>query len=106
MSKMILVTTTFDKKEDALHLAKHLLRKRLIACAQLSSSVESLYWWKDSIEQEVEYTLNVKSSGTLWSRLKDEIKSEHSYDIPEIIAIPVTHVSDEYEKWLLETLQM
>ncbi len=106
MSKMILVTTTFNKKEDAINLAKHLLKKRLIACAQLSSPVESLYWWKGSIEQEMEYTLSVKSSESLWNILKDEIKSAHPYDVPEIIATPVVQASDEYKEWLLEELQI
>ena len=106
MRKMILVTTTFSKKEDALELAKKLLQKRLIACAQLSSPVESLYWWKDTIEQEVEYKLSVKSTESLWDRLKDEINNTHPYDVPEIVATPVVLVNDEYEKWLLEELQI
>jgi len=106
MSKMILVTTTFAKKDDALDLAKDLLKKRLIACAQLSSPVESLYWWKDSIEQEMEYKLSVKSIRSLWGRLKDEIRKAHPYEVPEIAASSMELVNDEYEKWLLEELQI
>jgi len=105
MSKMILVTTTFSKKEDALALAKTLLGKRLIACAQLSSPVESLYWWKDTIEQEVEYKLSVKSVEYLMENLMNEIKNRHPYDVPEIVVTPVIRVNAEYKKWLQEELQ-
>lgn len=105
MSKIILVTTTFDSKKEALDLAKKLLEKRLIACAQLSSPVESLYWWKGVIEPDTEYKLLVKSVESLWDTLRKEIELLHPYDVPEIISTPVHDVNDEYKKWLLEELQ-
>jgi len=104
MSKIILVTTTFDSKKEALDLAKKLLEKRLIACAQLSSPVESLYWWKGVIEPDIEYKLLVKSVESLWDTLRKEIELLHPYDVPEIISTPVLDVNDEYKKWLLEEL--
>ena len=105
MSKIILVTTTFDSKEEALALAKRLLEKRLIACAQLSSPFQSLYWWKGVIEPDTEYNLLVKSIEPLWETLKKEIELLHPYDVPEIISTPVLDVNVEYKKWMLEELQ-
>lgn len=105
MSKIILVTTTFDSKEEALELAKRLLEKRLIACAQLSSPVQSLYWWKGVIEPDTEYKLLVKSIESLWKKLKKEIELLHPYDVPEILSTPVLDVNAEYKEWLLEELQ-
>ena len=55
MNNIILVTTTFSTKDEALQMAKFLLDNHLIACVQLSSPVESLYWWKGKIEQEQEF---------------------------------------------------
>lgn len=105
MSKIILVTTTFAKKEEAITLAKWLLEKRLIACAQVSSPVESLYQWKGTIEHETEYKLSVKSTEFLWDRLKTEITARHPYDVPELVAIAVSLVTDEYKQWLLGEIE-
>jgi len=105
MTETLVVTTTFEKKEDAEHLARHLLQKRLIACAQLSSPLESFYWWKDSIEQQQEFQLVMKSAQTLWDELRDEIEKMHPYEVPEIIATPVSAVNKEYNNWLIEELK-
>ena len=105
MTETLVVTTTLENKEDAENLARHLLQKRLIACAQLSSPVESFYWWKNSIEQQQEFQLVMKSSKALWDELRDEIEKMHPYDVPEIIATPVSAVSNKYNDWLNEELK-
>lgn len=101
MSDTIVVTTTFASREEAVSLGKLLLTKRLIACAQISSPVQSLYWWKGKIEQAEEYCLVMKSSALLWKTLEEEIRLHHSYDVPEILAVPTAAVSKDYEQWLL-----
>jgi periplasmic divalent cation tolerance protein len=105
MTDTIVVTTTFDKKEDAVRLGKALLQKRLVACAQVSGPVDSLYWWKGEIEQAKEYKLLVKSTQSLWDSLREEIKGQHPYDIPEIISMKISDVNTEYQHWLLGELQ-
>ncbi len=105
MSDTILIYTTFEEKEEALQLGRILLEKRLIACAQIDSPVDSLYWWKGGIEQTKEFRLLMKSQLSLWKELEQEIKIQHSYDTPEIVAVPVSAISDDYEKWLQEALQ-
>ncbi len=105
MTDTIVVTTTLDKKEDAVHLGRLLLEKRLIACAQVSGPVESMYWWKGEIEQAQEYKLLVKSTQSLWVRLRETIEEQHPYDIPEIISMEISAVNTEYQHWLLEELK-
>ena len=100
MSDTILVFTTFEEKEDALRLARMLLEKRLVACAQIDSPVESLYWWQGVIEQGKEFRLVMKSDVSLWQELEEQIKKEHCYDVPEILAIPASALSKEYQRWL------
>ncbi len=78
--------------------------KRLIACAQIDSPVDSLYWWDGVFEQAKECRLVMKSRQSLWKKLEHEIQKHHSYDIPEIIATPVTAISNDYQLWLQETL--
>lgn len=101
----IVVHTTLEGKEEALALGRILLEKRLIACAQVESPVDSLYWWKGVIEQAQEYRLVMKSSQDLWNKLQQEIQKHHPYDVPEIIAVPVFAVSESYQQWLGEELQ-
>ena len=106
MSDTILVYTTFEVKEEALKLGEILLEKRLIACAQIDSPVDSLYWWNGVIEQAKEYRLVMKSSQSLWKELEQEIRRCHSYDVPEILAVPVSAMSSNYQKWMKEALQL
>ena len=105
MSDTILVYTTFEEKEEALRIGRILLEKRLVACAQIDSPVDSLYWWNGVIEQTKEFRLLMKSQLSFWKELEQEIKKQHSYDIPEIVALPVSAISDDYAKWLQETLK-
>jgi periplasmic divalent cation tolerance protein len=105
MTDTILVVTTFEDKEEARRLGKHLLERRLICCAQISGPVTSQYWWQGKIEQAEEYRLEMKTIQPLWEKLEREIQNSHSYDVPEIIASAVSAVSDSYQKWLYEELE-
>ena len=89
MGNIIQVSTTFTEKEDALQLARYLLDKQLIVCAQLSPPFVSLYRWKGKVKQEQEFKLTMKTTDVLWNELKAEIETRHSYDVPEILAVPV-----------------
>ncbi len=100
MSDTILVYTTFTEKEEAIKLCRILLEKHLIACVQIDSPVDSLYWWNGKIVQEKEHRLVMKSKQSLWDELQLEIIKQHSYDVPEILAVPVSAISKEYEKWM------
>lgn len=104
MSDTILVHTTFEKKEEAIQLGRILLEKRLIACAQIDSPVGSLYWWNGEIEEAREYRLVMKSHQSLFKELESEIQKNHPYDVPEIVAIAVSAISNDYQKWLQEVL--
>ena len=105
MSDTILVYTSFEEKEEALKLGRLLLEKHLIACAQIDSPIDSLYWWDGAIEQAKEYRLVMKSNQSLWDELEQEIRRYHSYDVPEILAVQVSAISKDYEKWMQGVLQ-
>lgn len=104
MSDTILVLTAFEEKEEALRLARILLEKRLVACAQIDSPVDSLFWWDGVIEQTKEFRLLLKSRQSLWHELELEIRKHHSYDVPEIISVLVSDISGQYQNWLQEVL--
>lgn len=96
----IQVFTTFGNKLDAEKSAKILIEKRLAGCVQIIGPVSSTYRWKNKIEEEKEWLCIIKSKRFLYNELEEAIKELHSYEIPEIIAIPVVEGSKEYLDWL------
>ncbi len=98
----IQVFTTTDSKENAHQITSKLLDHQLAACVQLSDPIESSYIWKGEKEISKEFKLCIKTKKELFSKVRDLILKEHSYEVPEIIATPITHINESYEKWLLE----
>lgn len=98
--KFITVLTTTDKKEEAEKIASHLLRKRLVGCVQIIGPITSSYWWKGSIETAEEWLCLMKTEESLYAQIEEVIKEIHSYDVPEIVALPIIQGSEEYLRWL------
>lgn len=94
-----LVVTTTGSKESARALAAILLTNRLAACVQILP-VESHYIWKDSIEQDEEYALHIKTKTENFPALRDAIRKVHDYDVPEIIRIDITGGDQPYLDWI------
>jgi periplasmic divalent cation tolerance protein len=105
MKNPILVSTSFEEKQHAEKLLAILLQERLIACGQISGPVTSSYWWNGSITKSTECILSMKTTATLYERLEITIQSNHPYDIPEIVAIPITNISDDYWEWMQQELE-
>lgn len=85
--------------EEARALARMLLEERLVACANLAG-VTSLYTWKGEVEEAQENLLVMKTTRERWPQLRDRIRERHSYDVPEVIALPVTDGTADYLAWL------
>ena len=104
MVKYIQVTTTTEKKEEAIKIARMLVEKRLAACVQVVGPVFSTYRWKGSIEQAEEWQCLIKSRQDLFEQLTEAIKAVHPYATPEIIATEISVGSDGYLEWLHDNL--
>jgi periplasmic divalent cation tolerance protein len=94
---VVLVTTV--SKQEAENIVQQLLKKRLIACANIAA-VYSLFHWSGKIEKAEEYLVVMKSRKDLFEKLVETVKALHSYEVPEIIAIPVVEGSKAYFDWL------
>ncbi len=105
MSTAILVTTTFEHHDEAEKMATQLLEKRLIACAQIGGPITSCYWWNGKIENGKEYVLSMKSTELLYEKLESTIIGIHTYEVPEIIATPITKISRHYLEWMDQELR-
>ncbi|MCL0032790.1 divalent-cation tolerance protein CutA, partial [Peptococcaceae bacterium] len=96
MEEYIQVFTTTEKEEDAKKIAKTIVEERLAACVQILGPITSTYWWEESIETSKEWLLFIKSKKSMYEELEKAIKSIHPYQVPEIIAVPVTAGSKDY----------
>jgi periplasmic divalent cation tolerance protein len=96
----IVVLTTCDSAEEAERLARHLVEHRVAACVNIVAGARSVYRWKDKIEDAAEFLLVIKSRRDAFPRLRAAIAQLHSYEIPEVIALPVVDGSEAYLNWL------
>jgi periplasmic divalent cation tolerance protein len=96
---IIILITTKDKKEAA-KIARGLLEAKLIACANIVGGVQSLFWWQGKIDSSKEVYLILKTKKILFKKVAAKVKSLHSYQTPEIIALPIIAGSKDYLQWL------
>lgn len=105
---MIIVIVTCKNKGEATKIAKHLLEKKLVACAKVLPPVHSLYLWpleSGKIEEADEVMLICKTLESKWATIEQEVLALHSYQNPEIYALPASHVSQKYLDWLKSELK-
>jgi len=95
--------TTSDKKE-ALRIVRCLLNERLIACANIVGPVSSVFWWEGKIDEASEFLVIMKSRKDLFKRLSERVKETHSYEVPEVIALPITEGLPSYLEWMSASL--
>lgn len=105
MSDYIHVLTTTGNKNEAERIAKILLEKRLAGCVQIIGPITSMYWWKGKIERAEEWLCLIKSRINLYNELEFIIRENHSYEIPEILVMPIIKGNDDYIKWLNNELK-
>jgi periplasmic divalent cation tolerance protein len=96
----IVVLTTCESEQQAQALARGLIEQRLAACVNILPGARSVYRWKDKIEDAAEFVLIIKSRRDIFIKLREAIAHLHSYEIPEVIALPVVDGSDAYLNWL------
>jgi periplasmic divalent cation tolerance protein len=100
MTDKIVVLSACESEDEAARVARVLVEKRLAACVSIVPGVRSIYRWKDKIEDTTEFVLIIKSRRDLFDALRAEIAKIHSYEVPEVIALPVVDGADRYLAWL------
>jgi len=96
----IAVFITAPDKDEASRLADLLVERNLAACVQILPAMLSVYRWKGMIERQEEVLLIAKTFATKFAELEREVRAVHSYETPEIVAVPLTTVSEPYRQWL------
>ncbi|HEY6988287.1 MAG TPA: divalent-cation tolerance protein CutA [Bryobacteraceae bacterium] len=104
MPDFVAVFCTCRDQQEALHLANAVVEQRLAACVNVLPPVQSVYRWKEEVQIETEYLLLIKTTAARFAPLRDAITKLHSYETPEVLAVPVADGSDRYLAWIRESV--
>ncbi|MBD2189339.1 divalent-cation tolerance protein CutA [Pseudanabaena mucicola] len=98
--EFIVVMTTLPDRNQADQLAKILVAEQLAACVQIMPSMTSFYMWDGKLCQEHEHLLLIKTVAKNYDALVVKLRSQHPYEVPEIMALPVIAIEDNYALWV------
>jgi len=104
MTDYIVVFVTAPEGE-AVDLAKTLVEERLVACVNIVPGLRSIYWWRGKVEDEPEVLCIMKTRSNLFESLRDRVRELHSYEVEEIIALPIVAGNPPYLDWIRENTQ-
>jgi len=99
-SAKVVIFVTTGANEEAHKIASVLLNQRKVACVNIVPKVNSFFWWEDKIDLAQESLLIIKTKASLLNEIVSLVKEVHSYDTPEIIALPVLGGNPAYLEWI------
>ena len=99
-TRYIIVLITSDSIEEADHIAKVLLEKKKVACVNIVRGIDSHFWWEGKPDSARENLLIDKTTSTALPEIIALVNKLHSYDVPEVIALPITNGNQDYLNWI------
>lgn len=99
-----LVISTIDSVVSAKRIAEKLVEEKLAACVNIIPGVLSFYRWEDSVQDDNELILLIKTTAEARSRMMERLKELHTYDVPEAISVDIAEGLPEYMKWIGESV--
>ena len=104
-SAYIVLFITTDSASEAQQISKVLLEQKKAACVNIISNVDSLFWWEGKLDSARENLLIVKTKASLLPEIISLVKKVHSYEVPEIIALPIVGGNQDYLDWIEKNLE-
>ncbi len=104
LKNLVFIYMTAQSKQEAIKIAKHLLEKKLVACANIFDKMTSLYHWEGKLAEAQEAVLIAKTTDEKFAAVKKEIETIHSYTVPCIVKIPVL-ANEKFAKWVEEEVR-
>jgi len=105
MTDKLVILTTTDKEDIADRIANVLVERQLAACVNLLPLGVSIYRWKEKICRDREYMLLIKTSAHLFNEVRDVIKELHTYELPEVIALPIAVGEEKVIEWITASVK-
>jgi periplasmic divalent cation tolerance protein len=105
LNSFIIVYVTVASKAEAEKIAQNLLSEHFIACANIVGPVSSYFYWSGKIDAAEEYLMIMKSRSDLFGALSERVKALHSYEVPEVIAVPIVDGARDYFDWMGSALK-
>jgi periplasmic divalent cation tolerance protein len=105
MKGFIVVLVTCSSLDEAEGIANILIEQKLAACVNVIPEIKSTFLWEKKLSKEKEVLLIAKTRGELFEPLAQQVKKLHSYDLPEIIALPIEAGSKDYLDWIKQATQ-
>ncbi len=105
MKSITIVSTTVEHRLDAERLATILIERKLIACAQISGPITSMYRWEGKINRAEEFVLNVKTTPSACKTVCEVLRQNHPYELPEIVGTETSLVEKHYLNWVHTEVQ-
>ena len=107
MTDKIVVLVTCGSAKEARKIARAVVEQRIAACANIATSpVQSVYRWNGRVESAKEFLLIIKTTQARFAKLQAEVKRLHSYDVPEIIALPIARGAANYLTWMSDSVKL
>ncbi|MBI3301406.1 MAG: divalent-cation tolerance protein CutA [Deltaproteobacteria bacterium] len=100
MTDSIVILVTAGSETEAETIAKTLVEERLAACVNMLSPIRSIYRWEGKVTDDREWLLLIKTRAERFSAVESRVKALHSYQVPEVIALPITAGAEGYMRWL------
>ena len=99
-----LILSTASAKEEAQEIARALVERKLVACVNIVGPIDSIYRWKGEVESSQEFLLLMKTEAEKFQAVREAIKALHSYEVPEVIQIPIENGLTSYLSWISESV--
>jgi periplasmic divalent cation tolerance protein len=101
LENITLVMTSVGTEQQAVEISEELIARRLATCVNIVPCLRSIYRWKGKICEDTEYLLLIKTPERLFAEVSDSIRDFHSYELPEILALPVAAAEPNFHEWVL-----
>ena len=102
LDKITLVMTSVGTEQQAVEISEELIARRLATCINIVPCLRSIYRWKGKVCEDTEYLLLIKTPEKLFDDVSSAIREFHSYELPEILAMPITAAEDNFHRWVLD----
>jgi periplasmic divalent cation tolerance protein len=102
LEKITLVLTSVGTEQQAVEISEELIARRLATCINIVPCLRSIYRWKGKVCEDTEYLLLIKTPEELFAAVSAAIREFHSYELPEILALPVTAAETNFHQWVLQ----